>query len=282
VGWKRTLNGALARATGYELRRRRDRGVRSAEAGHRLVRAPVFILCTLRSGSTLLRVILNSHPQIHAPHELHFRYTRVKLTKRWSRRSMRELGLGERELEYLLWDRVLHRIHAQSGKPILVCKTPNDVFIADRIAECWPDARFLFLLRHPAEIARSVAELPAREEKDRLDLVRRYCEALERARRAYPGHDVRYEELTAEPERIVRGVCDFLGVAWEHAMLEYGRFDHGRFQEGIGDFEEKIRSGRVQAAGPLPAVEDIPPELRPFAAAWGFLPAREPAETPAG
>jgi hypothetical protein len=282
VGWKRTLNSALARATGYELRHRRVRGARSAEAGDRLVRAPVFILCTLRSGSTLLRVILNSHSQIHAPHELHFRYTRVKLTKRWSRRSMKELGLGERKLEYLLWDRVLHRIQLRSGKPILVSKTPNDVFIVDRIAECWPDARFIFLLRHPAEIARSVAELPAREERDRLELVRRYCEALERARQAYPGHVVRYEELTAEPERVVRGVCDFLGVDWEPAMLEYGRFDHGRFEEGIGDYEEKIRAGRVQAAGPLPAVEDISRELRPFAAAWGYLPAPEPAGTPAG
>ncbi len=282
MGWKRTLNGALARSTGYELRRRGARGAATGRQGERLVRAPVFILCTLRSGSTLLRVILNSHSQVHAPHELHFRYTRVKLTKRWSKQAMKELGLGERRLEYLLWDRVLHRIQTRSGKPLLVCKTPNDVFIADRIAECWPDARFIFLLRHPAEIARSVTELPGREESDRLDLVRRYCEALERARSAFPGHVVRYEDLTADPEGVVRGVCDFLGIVWEPRMLEYGRFDHGRFEEGIGDFREKIRTGRVQAAAALPAAADIPPELRPFAAAWGYLPAAEPAETTAG
>jgi hypothetical protein len=35
----------------------------------RLLRAPVFVLSPPRSGSTLLRVVLNSHPLLHAPHE---------------------------------------------------------------------------------------------------------------------------------------------------------------------------------------------------------------------
>jgi Sulfotransferase family len=38
----------------------------------------------------------------------------------------------------------------RSGKPTLVVKTPSNVLIWQRIADCWPDARFVFLLRHPA------------------------------------------------------------------------------------------------------------------------------------
>ncbi len=281
MGWKRTLNGALARATGYELRRSGTPTRTDSAHAPSLTRTPIFILCTLRSGSTLLRVILNSHSQIHAPHELHLRYTRVRLTKRWSRQSMKRLGLGQRKLEYLLWDRILDRIHSRSGKAQLVLKTPNDVFIADRLLECWPDARFIFLLRHPAEILRSVAALPDLDEPRRLDLVRRYCEALEDARQAHPGHVVRYEELTSEPERVVRGVCEWIGVPWEPAMLEYGRFAHGGFELGIGDFTDRIRSGRVQAATQLPADHEVPPELRDVAAAWGYLSVHKPTETPA-
>ena len=70
-----------------------------------------------------------------------------------------------------------------------------------------------------AEIACSVAELPRREERDRPDLVRRYSR-LEAARVPYPGHVIRYEELSAEPERVVRGVRDFFGADWEPRMLE--------------------------------------------------------------
>src|SRR3954470_10054533 len=44
----------------------------------RLVRSPVFVLSSVRSGSTLLRVLLNSHSQIRAPHELHLRTLQVR------------------------------------------------------------------------------------------------------------------------------------------------------------------------------------------------------------
>ena len=57
------------------------------------IEAPVFVICTLRSGSTLLRVLLDSHSQIRSPHELHLRYVSVHFDQKWSERSMKELGL---------------------------------------------------------------------------------------------------------------------------------------------------------------------------------------------
>jgi LPS sulfotransferase NodH len=284
VTWKRTVNRALARTTGLELRRaeppgaparrrRRRRPPRPGAVlrGDRLVTAPAFILCTLRSGSTLLRMLLDSHSQLHAPHEIHLRYISVSLDAKWSERSMNEMGLDAKALEYLLWDRILHRELSSSGKPQLVCKTPNDVFIADRIRECWPDSRFVFLLRHPAMVARSRSRLqrPDADPDKNIELIRRYCEALEDARQTYDGLTLRYEDLTADPRTQTRRVCDFLGVRWEPGMLHYGRFDHGRLKAGLGDWAEKIRTGTVQAAEPLPAPEEVPAPLRDMAAAWG-------------
>ena len=284
MNWKRTVNDALARA-GYEVRRKGSppsrtpprKGPRRPVAvpgGDRLVTAPTFILCTLRSGSTLLRVLLDSHSQVFSPHELHLRYVAVDLKAKWAERSMKESGLDARGLEYLLWDRVLHRELSASGKPMIVEKTPNNVFLADRLRECWPDARFIFLLRHPAAIARSRAawkdDDPAQE--DNVAMIRRYCDALESARQTYDGHTVRYEELTADPERVMRGVCDFLGLTWEPAMLEYGQFDHGRYKPGIGDWSDKIKTGAIQAPEPPPPLEEIPEGLRPMCERWGYLP----------
>ena len=274
---KRALNAALTRATGYEFRRARLGGrrgrVEPPAAGDRLVAEPTFILCSLRSGSTLLRVLLDSHSQLYAPQELHLRYVAVRLRSKWGRRAMRGLGLDARALEYLLWDRILHRELTASGKPRIVCKTPNDVFIADRLVECWPDVRFLFLLRHPAAIARSrQAHGPNVDPEKNVDLIRRYCEAVEGARQSFPGHTVRYEELTADPAAVTAGICDFLGLPWEQGMLDYGRFDHGGYRAGLGDWKDKIRTGRVQPAEPPPAPEEIPAELRDIAAAWGYLP----------
>src|SRR5215208_6097173 len=122
---KRRINVALSSATGRTLR--------TPGRGDRLLVAPVFVLCSVRSGSTLLRVLLDSHSRLCAPHELHLRDQRVKLRKEYARRALADVGLDERRLQYLLWDRVLHRELAASGKELLVNKTPSDVFIADRI-----------------------------------------------------------------------------------------------------------------------------------------------------
>jgi hypothetical protein len=156
---------------------------------------------------------------------------------------------------------------------MIVDKTPNNVFIADRLRACWPDARFIFLLRHPAAIARSRQALrPEDADNDaNIDLIRRYCEALEQARRTHEGHTVRYEDLTAEPRAVTEGICRFLDLPWEPGMLEYGRHDHGRFRAGLGDWADKIRTGQIQAPEPPPPPDEIPPPLREISAAWGYV-----------
>jgi LPS sulfotransferase NodH len=268
VALKKTLNDALTRATGYQLQRARGGAAKRLRGGDRLIEAPVFVICTLRSGSTLLRVLLDSHSQIRSPHELHLRYVSVHFDQKWSERSMKELGLDTRAADYLLWDRLLHRELTASRKSIIADKTPNNVFIVDRLREAWPDARFIFLLRHPGAIARSRQKYKG-EGAD--DLIIKYVEALEAARQTYDGHTVRYEDLTADPERELRKICDFLGVPYEATMLDYGQFDHGRYKSGLGDWNEKIKSGAIQPPEPPPPLEEIDPALREMCAKWGYL-----------
>jgi hypothetical protein len=276
VAWKKTLNDALTRATGYQLQRSGGgAATRRLRGGDRLIEAPVFVICTLRSGSTLLRVLLDSHSQIRSPHELHLRYVSVRFDQKWSERAMKELGLDTRAADYLLWDRILHRELSASRKSIIADKTPNNVFIVDRLREAWPDARFIFLLRHPGAIVRSRQKYKG-EGAD--ELIIKYVEALEDARQTYDGHTVRYEDLTADPERELRKICDFLGVAYEPTMLEYGQFDHGRYKSGLGDWNEKIKSGAIQPPEPPPPLDEIDPALREMCAKWGYLPAEVPLD----
>src|SRR5919107_1699539 len=203
------------RTTGYQLQKpvpqRKQR--RKLRPGDRLLEKPTFILCTVRSGSTLLRVLLDSHSQIHSPHEMHLRDISVKVREGYPEKALREVGLDSDRLRFLLWDRVLHRELTEHGKRILVNKTPSDVFIVDEILRCWPDARFIYLLRHPAAIARSRGNARPQDSAERnAEMVRRYAQALEDARREHPGITVRYEDLTADPERSTRELCEFLGV----------------------------------------------------------------------
>jgi hypothetical protein len=278
---KDAVNRLLVRATGYQLQKPREAAParvarRPRGSGERLLQAPGFVLSTVRSGSTLLRVLLDSHSQIHSPHETHLRDIRVALKSKYAERALEEGRLTKDDLEHVLWDWYLHRQLAATGKSILVNKTPSDVFITEDIKACWPDARFIFLLRHPVAVARSRHALRPEDSDERnTEMVLRYANALEKARETYEGHTVRYEDLAADPETETKKLCAFLGVAWEPGMLDYGQTQR-RFKAGLGDWNEKIKSGKVQPPDPLPSADEVPDELKPVAAAWGYLPQAAP------
>jgi Sulfotransferase family len=276
--WKERVNALLSSTIGYQITRPPGhREWRMPSASGRLLKAPVFVLSAPRSGSTLLRVVLGSHSRLFAPPELPLMHLSVRAETKWIKTSIKALQLTQEELDYMLWDRVLGDPLMRSAKPTLVAKTPSNVLLWPRLAECWPDARFIFLLRHPASVVASLHSSwdpqwhPGDEGTldETVGKVVRYVTKVEEARQALPGHTVRYEELTAEPEKVIRGVCDFLGEEYEPSMLDYGKFPHARFGVGLGDASTNIRSGRIQP-GKTPPDLDIPPELAEICTIWGY------------
>lgn len=236
-----------------------------------MLREPVFVFSSVRSGSTLLRMILDSHSALYAPHELHLRDLKVTLASDYAGKAMAELGLDQRELEHLLWDRVLHHELARAGKPVIVNKTPDDVLMWRRIAACWRDARFIFLLRHPGDVVASWWRARPRYSEDEVvDSVVGYTAAVEEARTELPGVTVRYEDLLADPEGETRRLCAYLGVDFEPDMLEYGRAAGRTYKAGLGDWSERIRTGRVQTRN-ITEHAEIPQRLKKIAKAWDYV-----------
>jgi Sulfotransferase family len=272
------INSVLVRATGYHLSRPRTGRVWKLPpgGGGRLLKEPVFIFSAPRSGSTLLRAILGSHSGLYAPPELPLKQLEVRADTQWIKASIDGLQLSVEDLEHMLWDRVLAESLQRSGKPRLVVKTPSNVLIWDRIAACWPDAKFVYLLRHPAAVVASLHASfnpewhPGKDGSvdESVAKVVRYMTALEQAREARAGFIVRYEELTSSPDTVVRGLCEFLGLPFEPAMLDYGRFDHDGFTDGLGDSSLNIRSGRIQPPTPIP--DEVPAELSGLCGTLGY------------
>ena len=269
---------AVRRRSQYLFEAFRPPGFRSGRAvllpdrrTSRLVDSPVFVISSQRSGSTLLRVLLNSHSRIRAPHELHLDSLQVQLSADYAGDVMGELGFGRTNLEHLLWDRVLDHELSRSGKDIIVDKTPSNALIWRRVAAAWPNARYLFLLRHPGSVLESV--LSRHHDAEPESAVREisdYVTGVQEARENLSGLTLKYEDLTASPERETQRISEYLGVSWEPDMLEYGRKDHGPFKPYFGDWSTNIGSGRVQPARPLPSAADIPEPLRKAARIWGY------------
>ncbi len=256
---------------GEKADKKPDKPAYVAPHAGRLVDSPVFVLSSVRSGSTLLRVLLNSHSKIRAPHEMHLRTLHVQLSRPFTGDAMKGLQLDRSELEHLLWDRVLHVELERSGKEVIADKTPANTLVWRRLQQCWPDARYLFLLRHPGAVMSSLVNRRTDPDLEAIHAeVLRYAEHLEDARQALDGHVLTYEQLTADPEKTTREICHYLGVEWEAGMLEYGEQDHGAFRPHMGDWSEKIKSGKIQPAREGDHFAGLSDRLVEIAEAWGY------------
>jgi hypothetical protein len=219
-----------------------------------------------------MRVVLDSHSQICAPHEMHLRSLRVTPGVRLVESALTELGLTTRDLENMLWDRVLYDRLLHSKKSVIVDKTPSNVMAWERIHRYWPESKLILLHRHPVRIMDSwhSARPNLPREKSAAEL-QRYTELMQRAQRVHGGLVVRYEDLTRQPAAITQEICEFLGVPWEPQMVEYGAQGRGRFVRGLGDWTDKIKSGQIAPAPPDPLPADIPDELKETARLMGYL-----------
>lgn len=223
----------------------------------RCVDKPTFLFSSIRSGSTLLRCILDSHTDICAPIEMHCRDLRVNYASTYAEQSLRALGLTTAEMQFMLWDAILARTLALSGESLIVDKTPGNVFCWREIHTYWPGSRNVLLLRHPDDVMRSAvarqrATSPWFPDDEAVAVAEKFLQAVVDVYRNGDCYVVRYEELIENPTKSVEALCNYLGVGFQPTMLDYGHYDHGPTAYGFGDNAGKIFTGRVQPQGDDP------------------------------
>jgi Sulfotransferase family len=120
------------------------------------VRGPIFIIGAMGSGSTLLRLILDSHDNIAIARETGFMraYNAHQFIPfKWSGRNWaKRLGWSRAELDAELgrfYDRIFMRNVERQGKQRWGDKTPYHTWHVDDMARVFPDAVFVGIVRHP-------------------------------------------------------------------------------------------------------------------------------------
>jgi hypothetical protein len=119
-------------------------------------------------------------------------------------------------------DQVYRYFAAQDGKPVWCEKTPMNVLHIEALGALFPDARFVHIIRDARD---SAASFHRRWRFNPFRTVYRWKHAVAEGRRqgaALPGRymELRYEDVTRDPERWMRAIADFLGIPFELAMLE--------------------------------------------------------------
>jgi hypothetical protein len=218
--------------------------------------APIFIIGTERSGSNLLRLILNAHPQITVPHPPHIMAFFAPLEKYYGDLSRDEsfrkltddvllhiLGhihpwptpvdkeslveqAAPRDLFGLFAAVYEQHLAAAVGKRRWGCKSTFMIHYTERIFARYPDAQLIWLVRDPRDVALSSREsvfnpyhpyYTARLWAEQQELGLRLAAQLNPASMLR----VHYETLITEPGATVARICDFLNIEFDPAMLRF-------------------------------------------------------------
>ena len=204
--------------------------------------APIFVIGTGRSGTTLLRVMLNAHPRIYLTHEASF-YLSAAAAKRMDGRAWLEhyfhsasfawlgvmpadvrRGLSEtlpRKEIARAFNAVMRTKAAQYDRPRFGDKTPlHSSFLKD-IFKNYRDPRVVHIVRDPRATVASLMRMPWAASTIGLNAI--YCQRQAREVVRYRDriHELRLEDLLADPEKEMRAVLDFIGEPWDERVLDH-------------------------------------------------------------
>ena len=196
---------------------------------------PIFLMGFVRSGTTLLEQVLDSHPALQAVEEKPTVSAMVRVFESITAgRDNALFNLTEDEVAKLrraYFDEVARHIDIRPGA-ILVDKMPLNTANAHIIWRVFPDARFILAIRHPCDVCLSafmqnfninlstINFLDLQEGASTYEAVMNvWRQAVETLPILY--HRIRYEDLVGNFEPEVRSLFNFLGLEWKDEVLGF-------------------------------------------------------------
>jgi hypothetical protein len=240
---------------------------------------PLIVVGMWRSGTSLLYTLLNQHPQIALLYEGDLPLLRPLFSRKGSNRDWLT--------RWEFWNSALsrHRIPVAKipatvpdlstgaiavwkeyagGRAVMGEKSPNYFDSLQVLAREFPGARFIVIWRDLNDICRSIVRAgkgssffakPGIAHRAILGYheLKLECDAL--VSQQVPLYQIQYEEMVQDSTRVMTGVCEFLGIAFDSRMCSLEGSDRSAIYEGAHHEQvkrEKIRSstGRNEVLSP--------------------------------
>ena len=224
----------------------------------------IFIGGCGRSGTTLVREILNRHPNIACGAETAILCDMVnvdRLSVEWNLpRSEIEIMRRESDDVVRFAERFFRTFAEREGKPRWSDKTPRNVLAIPKILAWFPNGKFIHIIRdgrdvacslrhHPRSTIRNGKIVPAKNNRPIRGGAHRWLTetSLGLAFRGHPRcFELRYEDLVNHPEPTLKRLCEFLQEPFDVAMLDPGAKAPSHDREGRlmnnPDADQKVRT----------------------------------------
>ncbi|NEO57615.1 MAG: alpha/beta fold hydrolase [Okeania sp. SIO3B5] len=226
----------------------------------------IFILSSPRSGSTLLRVMLAGHSSVFSPPELHLLPFNT-MKERQEQLNASYLGEGlqkalmeiqnldatasqtliqDMESQNLSIQQVYRMLQENIAPRLLVDKSPSygmNRTVLERAEAIFANSKYIYLVRHPYSVIESFVRMRMQKllgfgNEDPYQIAEQvwvksnqnildFLTGLESERY----HQIHYEKLVKEPEKVLSQLCDFLNIDFQPELLQPYQGD--RMTEGV-------------------------------------------------
>lgn len=229
---------------------------------------------TQRSGSNLMRVMLEQHPAIAAPHPPHLLHNFLPLMSHyeplneknyallvsdmvdyvnanpvpWEGVTFDKADIITRSKSYHIFEvfRLIYEgIALAKGARYWCCKSMQNLFYSNDMEQFGLNLKYIFLYRDGRDVALSFKKaivgdkhvyFLAKQWKEEQDI----CLKLYRQFGNEKVFLMNYEKLVATPETCMKELCTFLDVAYQPEMLQYYRSDASKAAAAAGEMWKNL------------------------------------------
>jgi tetratricopeptide (TPR) repeat protein len=250
--------------------------------------SPVFVVGFPRSGTTLLELALDAHPQLKSMDEQRFVQDALdELVAAGADYPQRLRDVSREVLDRVrasYWERVAKKVKLAPAER-LVDKNPLNILRLPVIRRVFPHARILLAVRHPCDVLLSCYMQQFRAPD--FALLCRSIESLavgfrrtfdywyaQSALLAPAVHELGYEDLVRDFESGMRAVTDFLELPWAESMLRPAERAQAKGYISTPSYAQVTQPVNQKSVDRWKRYEKyfagaLPP-LEPYLARWGY------------
>jgi len=244
---------------------------------------PFFMIGFPRSGTTLLDTILRSHPSVEVIEEKpiveKLIYNLNKITKN-NLQNLKKINKEQiQDLKKIYYKSLESNISKKNNNKIYIDKLPLNIIYVGEILKIFPNAKFIFSLRHPCDcvlscfmqnfkINNAMANFLNIEDSAYLydNVMKLWTIYLSNFTINFK--QVRYEDLINNFNDTVKSVLKFLELPWSDSVLNYSETANKRSQIKTPSYDQVIKPIYTTASGRWKLYEKQISSIYPILEHW--------------
>lgn len=250
---------------------------------------PCFMIGFLRSGTTLLHQIVDSHPDVVVVDESPMSIAAMKVLENEPGGYPDGIATLDdstaRRARNAYFETLDVHIPSNSTGTVVIDKFPFNTTRAPLLWRLFPKARFVFSVRHPMDVCLSCfmqafqPSIVTSPFLNMADTVRAYTDLMDMwllfSSKANINYlNVRYEDLVANQEQISRQLFEFLGVSWDDRALKF--YEHAQQSASVSNpsYHQVVRPIYSDATQRWRRYDQqlapFHPKMRPYISEFGY------------